>query len=373
MIPVNEPIIGEIEKTYVTECLESGWISSGGHFITEFENKFAVYCDRKFGIAMNNGTNALIAALKVLNLPKGSRVIIPTFTIISCALACIYNDLIPVFIDSEPETWNIDISEIEEKIDENTQAIMAVHIYGHPLNMDKIIYLAKKYKLYLIEDFAEAIGSQYRQKICGGFGDISCASFYANKTITTGEGGICLTDNPEISEKLQQTRNLCFQPNLRFIHEELGFNFRMTNIQAAIGLGQLERIDQLVNKKIEIGQTYNLLLKELQEKEILRLPIEREWAKSIYWMYGIVLNKKLGVKAKEIQNRLSQKFIQTRPFFYPMHLQPVFFSMPWYKKEKMEVSENLYDYGFYLPSGLALKTSDIEYVAQTLKEIINGI
>jgi perosamine synthetase len=373
MIPVNEPVIGEKEKTYVAECLDSGWISSEGRFIPEFEKGFADYCGRKFGTAVNNGTNALIAALRALNLPTGSKVIIPTFTIISCALACIYNDLVPVFVDSEPETWNMDINKIEEKIDNNTKALMAVHIYGHPLDMDKITNLAREYSLYVIEDFAEAIGSQYRKKQCGGFGDISCASFYANKTITTGEGGICLTDDPGIAVKLQGIRNLCFQPHSRFVHEDPGFNFRMTNIQAAIGLAQLERIDELVNKKIETGQTYNRLLKELQEKEILRLPVEKPWAKNIYWMYGVVLNNKLGIKAAEFQNRLAEKSVQTRPFFYPMHLQPVFRSRPWYKKERLEVSENLYDYGFYLPSGLALKTEAIEQVARALKEISNGI
>lgn len=373
MIPVNEPVIGEKEKSYVAECLDTGWISSGGRFIPEFEKEFAKYCGRKFGVAVNNGTNALIAALRALNLPKGSKVIIPTFTIISCALACIYNDLVPVFVDSEPETWNMDINKIEDKIDDKTKALMAVHIYGHPLDMDKITQIAREYSLYVIEDFAEAIGSQYRKKRCGGFGDISCASFYANKTITTGEGGICLTDDPGISEKLQGIRNLCFQPHPRFVHEEPGFNFRMTNIQAAIGLGQLERIDQLVKKKIGTGQAYNRLLKELQEKDILQLPKEKPWAKNIYWMYGVVLNNKLGIKAAEIQNRLAEKSVQTRPFFYPMHLQPVFRSMTWYKKEKLEVSENLYNYGFYLPSGLALKTEDIEQVARALKEILNGI
>ena len=373
MIPVNEPVIGEKEKAYVAECLDTGWISSGGRFIPEFEKGFANYCGRKFGIAVNNGTNALIAALRALNLPKGSKVIIPTFTIISCALACIYNDLVPVFVDSEPETRNMDLTKIEEKIDDKTKALMAVHIYGHPLDMDKITQFARKYSLYVIEDFAEAIGSQYRKKQCGGFGDISCASFYANKTITTGEGGICLTDDPGLSVKLQGIRDLCFQPHLRFVHEEPGFNFRMTNIQAAIGLAQLERIDQLVKKKIETGQTYNRLLKELEEKHILQLPVEKPWAKNIYWMYGVVLNHKLGIKAAEIQNRMAEKSVQTRPFFYPMHLQPVFQSMPWYKKESLPVSEELYDYGFYLPSGLTLKREEIEEVAAALKEILDGI
>jgi perosamine synthetase len=373
MIPVNEPVIGEKEKAYVAECLDTGWISSGGRFIPEFEKGFANYCGRKFGIAVNNGTNALIAALRALNLPKGSKVIIPTFTIISCALACIYNDLVPVFVDSEPETGNMDLTKIEEKIDDKTKALMAVHIYGHPLDMDKITQLTRKYSLYVIEDFAEAIGSQYRKKQCGGFGDISCASFYSNKTITTGEGGMCLTDSEGIRDKLQAVRNLCFLPHKRFFHEELGYNFRITNIQAAIGLAQLERIDDHVKKKIAIARAYQRLLKEPEKKGILRLPKEKPWVKSIFWMYGVVLNKKTGIMAESIQKQLAEKGIQTRPFFYPLHLQPVFQSMPWYKKESLPVSEELYDYGFYLPSGLTLKREEIEEVAAALKEILDGI
>lgn len=373
MIPVNEPLIGEKEHIYVGECLDTGWISSGGRFITEFEDNFALYCGRKFGIAVNNGSNALIAALKALELPPGSEVIIPSFTIISCALACVYNGLVPVFVDSEPETWNMDPHLIEAKITGRTKALMVVHIYGHPVDMDSILGIAAKYNLRIVEDFAEAIGAEFKGKRCGSFGDISCASFYANKTITTGEGGMCLTDSPVLSEKMKGIRNLCFQPQQRFLHEELGYNFRMTNIQAAIGLAQLERIHEHVKKKIEIAHTYNRLLNELADNEILALPMEKPWAKNIYWMYGVVLNKKRGVKAIEIQKRLDQKGIQTRSFFFPMHLQPVFQTMPWYKKERLEVSEDLFDYGFYLPSGLTLTKENIEEVAAALKEILDGI
>ncbi|MCP5105988.1 MAG: DegT/DnrJ/EryC1/StrS family aminotransferase, partial [bacterium] len=304
MIPVNEPRIGENEKKYVRECLDTGWVSSGGRFIPEFESRFADYCGRKSGVAVNNGTNALIAALRALELPEGSEVIIPSFTIMSCALACIYNNLVPVFIDSEPDTWNMDTLQVEDKITDRTKAIMAVHIYGHPMDMDEVKKLAAKYKLKVIEDFAEAIGSKYKKRTCGSFGEISCASFYANKTITTGEGGMCLTDSPELAEKLEAVRNLCFLPHKRFVHEELGHNFRMTNIQAAIGLGQLERIEFHVAKRIETAQTYNRLLKELEEKELLRLPPQKPWAQSTFWMYGVLLNERLGVKAEEIQKQL---------------------------------------------------------------------
>lgn len=370
MIPVNEPLIGEKELEYVTEAIRTGWISSEGKFIKRFEEGFANYTGRKHGIAVNNGTNGLILALRALDLPKDSEVIIPSFTIISCALACIYNNLIPVFIDSEEDTWNMDITKIEEKITEKTKAIMPVHIYGHPVDMDGILRIANKYKLYVVEDVAEAIGSEYKGKKCGGFGDVSCVSFYANKVITTGEGGMCLTDNDELAEKLKKLKNLAFIPEQRFVHNELGFNFRMTNIQAALGLAQLERIDEHVKKKIWIGKRYTERLKEIEDKGLIKLPIEKEWAKNTYWMYGIVLNTNLGFKAKEVMKRLLEKGVQTRPFFYPMHLQPAFERYSWFKKESLSVSENLYEYGCYIPSGLTLTENHIIEVTKKVKEVL---
>lgn len=369
MIPVNEPYITEKELEYVTEVIKTGWISSEGKFIREFEDGFARYVQRKNGIAVNNGTNALILALRALELPKGSEVILPTFTIISCAVACIYNDLIPVFVDAEEDTWNMDVSKIEEKITEKTKAIMPVHIYGHPVDMDSIIRIAKKYDLYIIEDFAEAIGSEYKGKKCGSFGDISCVSFYANKVITTGEGGMCLTDDYRLAEKLRKLRNLAFIPEQRFIHYELGFNFRLTNVQAAIGLAQLDRINKHIEKKIEIGMKYSNLLKNLEERGLIRLPVEKEWAKNTYWMYGIILLHKTELEAEDVMKKLAEKGIQTRPFFYPLHLQPVFKKFRWLKKENLPVSEKLYRYGFYLPSGLTLTEEQIGRVTEALKEV----
>ncbi len=372
MIPVNEPYIGEKELEYVNEAIKTGWISSEGRFIKAFEERFADYIGRKYAIAVNNGTNALILAVKALNLPAESEVIIPSFTIISCALACIYNNLIPVFIDSEEDTWNMDVSGIESKITEKTKAIMPVHIYGHPVDMDKIMDIAKRYNLYIIEDFAEAIGSEYKGMKCGSFGDISCASFYANKAITTGEGGMCLTDSDAIAEKMRSLRNLSFIPEKRFVHEELGFNFRITNIQAAIGLAQIERIEEHVKKKIWVGKRYTALLKDIEERGLIKLPAEREWAKNTYWMYGIVLKDVLRLRARDVMKELEKKMIQTRPFFFPMHMQPVFTRAPWYRKETLPVSEKLYEYGFYLPSGLTLKDEEIEEVTSALKEVLNG-
>jgi len=370
MIPVNEPLVLEKELEYVTEAVTSGWISSEGRFIGEFERKFSDYVGRTYGIAVNNGTNALILALRALDLPKNSEVIVPTFTIISCALACIYNDLVPVFVDSEDETWNMDVKKIEGMITEGTKAIMPVHIYGHPLDMDKVMEIARRYRLYVVEDFAEAIGSEYKGKRCGGFGDISCTSFYANKVITTGEGGMCLTDDRRLSEKLRTLRNLAFISEKRFFHNELGFNFRMTNLQAAIGLAQTERIGKHVEKKIWIGRTYSELLKPLENKGVIRLPAEKEWAKNSYWMFGIVLNEGAGLTAETAIKRLAEKGIQARPFFFPLHLQPALRKFPWHKEQDLPVSRRLYEYGLYLPSGLTLKEEDLVRVSRSLMEVI---
>lgn len=369
-IPVNEPIVLEKDVEYVTAAVKSGWISSEGPFISQFETQFAAYVGQSNGISVNNGTNALILAVRALNLPEGSEVIVPSFTIISCAMACIYNNLIPVFVDSEKDTWNIDISKIEEKITQKTKAIMPVHIYGHPVDMDAISSIAKKYQLWVIEDFAEAIGSEYKGKKCGGLGDISCASFYANKTITTGEGGMCLTNNDSLAKKLRQFKNLAFVPEKRFVHYELGFNFRLTNVQAAIGLAQLERIEEHVKKKVWIGKTYNENLKPLQEKGLVHLPVEKNWAKNSYWMYGIVLNPKNSLNAEIVMKKMSDFGIQTRPFFYPLHKQPAFEKFRWFKKEPLPVSEDLYEYGFYLPTGLSLTENQLDQTCDAIWRVV---
>ncbi len=369
MIPVNEPLIGKKEFEYVNECLRTGWISSGGKFITEFEKKFAAYINKKHGIAVNNGTNALILALRALGLPAESEVIMPTFTIISCALACIYNNLKPVLVDCEPDTWNMNISQIEEKVTKKTKAIMVVHIYGHPVDMSSLIGIAKNYNLYIIEDAAEAIGAEYKSQKCGSFGDVSCFSFYANKTITTGEGGMVLTDDDRLAEKLRRLKNLGFIPQRRFYHEELGYNFRMTNIQAAIGLAQLDRIEEHINIKRKIGKLYTEFLKDIP---YLQLPVEKEEVKNIYWMYGIVLDEKKGMDAVEFGKRLSKNGIQTRPFFLGIHEQPVFHKMGLFVDESYPVAERIAKQGLYLPSGLTLKEKEIKKIAKAIEKILEN-
>jgi perosamine synthetase len=252
VIPVNEPLLNGIE---------TGWISSDGSFIKKFEEKFSTQTHRKYGIAVANGTAALEIAVAALKLGKDDEVILPSFTIISCASAIVKSGATPVLVDSDADTWNMSVAQIESKISSRTRAIMVVHIYGLPVDMGPLLALAKKYNLKIIEDASQMHGQTYRGKPCGSFGDISTFSFYANKILTTGEGGMIVTDDEDLAHRCASLRNLCFQPDKRFYHEELGWNYRITNMQAALGLAQLERIEELVDKKRIIGSIYNDHLK----------------------------------------------------------------------------------------------------------------
>jgi perosamine synthetase len=383
MIPVSEPLIGAKEIEYVNECLHTGWISSAGRFIEEFEQKWADYCGMKYGIAMSNGTTALQAAVGCIGLQPGDKVIMPTFTIISCAQAIIYNGGVPVLVDCDPRTWCMDIDQVHHKVeaemskgDGKLKAIMPVHIYGHPVDMDPILELAEKYDLKIIEDAAEVHGAEYltgresacpQWKRCGSFGDLSVFSFYANKLITTGEGGMVLTDNPDYAEKARRLRNLCFLPEQRFLHAELGHNFRLTNLQAAIGLGQLERMDEIIAKKRWMGKAYT---ERLQSVDCLQLPVEETWAKQVYWMYGIVLNESTGLDAVQFAQKLKDKGVETRPFFLGMHEQPVFLNMGLFQNEKYPVAEHIARQGLYLPSGLTLSEEQLDKVCNAVRKVL---
>jgi perosamine synthetase len=376
VIPVNEPLFGDRELEYVTECIRTGWVSSAGRFIDEFERKWAEYCGRRSGIAVCNGTAALQVAVSALELQPGDEVIIPTFTIISCALAVIYGGGVPVLVDSEPLTWTMDVNQVADKITPRTKAIMVVHIYGHPVDMDPILELAERHGLAVIEDAAEAHGGEYltgrnsgnpKWQRCGSFGDFSAFSFYANKLVTTGEGGMVLTDDPKLEEKARSLRNLCFQRKRRFYHEEMGFNFRMTNLQAALGLAQLERMDEIVAKKRWMGQEYTRWLKDI---DVLQLPIEEPWAKNVYWMYGVVLSEQTGMDAAEFARQLDEKSVQTRPFFLGMHEQPVFRNRGLFRGESYPVAERLARQGLYLPSGVALTEEQLGMVVKAVREVL---
>jgi len=367
MIPVSEPIFISDEKKYLAKCIDTGWISSEGPFVKEFEEKFAAFIGKKYGVAVSSGTAALEVAVGAMGLKKGDEVIMPTFTIISCPLAVISYGAIPVFVDSEPETWNMDVKKIEEKITKRTKAIMVVHIYGHPCDMEPILKLAQKYNLKIIEDAAEAEGAEYKNKKCGSFGDISCFSFYANKVITTGEGGMVLTNNEKYSERAKILRNLGFIDKKRFFHKELARNYRMTNLQAALGAAQLKNIRKLIKIKRENARKYTNKLKGIKG---LQFPVEKKWAKNIYWMYGIVLDEATGFTAESFAKKLAEEKIQTRPFFYPMHRQSVLKKFIKKSKDKYPVSERIAKYGLYLPSGLALKDWQIAKVCQTIRKYV---
>lgn len=369
-VPVNEPLLNGNEINYLIESIKSGWISSEGPFVKQFEQKMAAYVGRKYAIAVCNGTAALELAVAALSLDQGSEIILPAFTIISCAAAIIRRGCVPVLVDSDPVTWNMDVRQIEMKITSKTKAIMVVHIYGLPVDMDPVLQLAEKYHLKVIEDASEAIGQTYKGKFCGNMGDISTFSFYANKHITTGEGGMVLTDSKELAEHCSFMRNLCFSPKNRFVHEELGHNFRMTNLQAAVGLAQLEQIDNIVQRKQTNGKHYMALLSNIG---CFQLPLEfTSYADNIYWVYGIVLKDEVPFDANEMMRRLELKYIGTRPFFWPMHEQPIFRRMGLFSKESYPVAERLARRGFYIPSGLALTAEQRILVTNALKTIIGG-
>jgi perosamine synthetase len=369
MIPVSEPLVTEREIELVLDCLKSGWISSAGKYLDQFENGWAKYCDMPYGIAVSNGTTALQITVQLLDLQPGEEVIMPTFTIISCAQAVTYCRGIPVLIDSDPRTWQMDVSQIEAKITPRTRAIMVVHIYGHPADMDPITEIARKYKLKIIEDAAEVHGAEYKDRKCGGFGDTSIFSFYANKIITTGEGGMVLAKHENLAEKARSLRNLCFQKSRRFLHEETGYNYRLTNIQAALGVAQLERFERIVERKRAIAHAYNKLLKDIPGIE---LPVEEPWAKNVYWVYGIIIQGKTGLNGEQFALKLAAKGIETRPFFLGMHEQPVFQKMGLFKNEKYPVAERLARQGIYIPSGLTIKDNEIEQVSEAIRDILAG-
>ena len=376
MIPVNEPRLGEKEIDNAMECLRTGWISSTGKFLEEFEDAWASYCGMRYGIAVSNGTVALQLALACIELEPGDEVILPTFTIISCAQAVVYNRGIPVLVDSDPRTWCMDVGQLAARITPRTRAIMPVHIYGHPVDMDPLLSLADQNGLMVIEDAAEAHGAQYLSRRadtgatwrrCGGMGDISAFSFYANKLITTGEGGMLLTNDPDIANQARSLRNLCFQPKRRFYHTELGYNFRLTNLQAAVGLAQIERMPEIIARKRWIGESYRERLKSIPG---ITLPVEEPWAQQVYWMYGLVLEESTHLSAADFARLLQAEGIETRPFFLGMHEQPVFTRQGLFKGERYPVAELLARQGLYLPSGLALTEDQLDQVCRAVEKIL---
>lgn len=365
MIPVAEPCLGEEELENVVEAVKSGWISSKGRFIEEFEKRFARYCGVKYGIATANGTVALHLALKALGINRGDEVIVPSLTFVAVANAVMYCNAKPVFVDSHPEYWGINPEKIKKKITAKTKAIITVHLYGHPCDMDPIIEIAERYGLYVIEDAAEAHGAEYKGKKVGSFGDIACFSFYGNKIITTGEGGMCLTNDERLAEKMRILRDHGMKPNKRYWHDLIGFNYRMTNLQAAVGVAQLRKLDEFIKKKRKIAKWYAEELKVLEERGLIKLHPEMPWAKCVYWMYSILIRDQANISRDDLMKKLEEKGIETRPFFIPMHLLPI------HKRgERFPVAEKLAREGINLPSSVRLNREDIGSIADCLKRFL---
>lgn len=365
MIPVNEPQIAPKALKYVSDCLKSGWVSSAGKYINLFESQFSHFIGTKYAITTTSGTTALHLALLSLGVGKGDEVILPDLTIAACAFAVLYTGATPVFVDVEKDTGTLDPKLIEKAISAKTKVIMAVHLYGHPADMDPILEIADKYGLKVIEDAAEAHGAEYKGKKVGGLGDIGIFSFYANKIVTTGEGGMVVTNNRNYAQKAGNLKDLAHSKT-RFIHDEVGFNYRMTNLQAALGLAQLEQIEKYIKRKEQMAALYK---KELDGIPGLILPFEKHWAKSVYWMYALLIDEKFGKSRDKVKSLLFSEGIDSRTYFYPLHRQPVFKGLDSFRSSEYPVSDSLSQQGIYLPSGLAITNAQIKRVARMLKKI----
>lgn len=368
---VCEPLMKGNEFKYVTEAVKTNWISAKGRFVHEFEEKFSKFCDTKYGISTTSGTTALHLALHTLGIGPGDEVILPSLTMIACAYAITYTGAKPVFVDSDKETWNLDPAKIEELITKHTKAIMAVHLYSHPTEMDWLNDIAEDYGLWVVEDAAEAHGALYKGKKTGSLGDLGCFSFYSNKIIMTGEGGMITTNNEELAEKARYYRDLCFLRRKRFWHKDIGFNYRMTNLQGAIGAAQMEYADELVELRRKNSYIYNKLLTELSQTHPgLVLPPEKADVKNVYWMYSILVEKEFGMSRDELRIALRRKGIETRRFFYPLHTQPIYRDRD--DPRRYPVAEALSEMGVNLPSSSWLKEDDIAFVVQAIADAVRS-
>lgn len=365
-IPVNEPQIAKNALRYVTDCIKTGWISSTGSYIKLFEKNFAEYLGARHAITTTSGTSALHLALASLGIKKGDEVILPAHTMMSSAAAVVYTGATPVLIDVERDTWNININQIADKITKNTKAIMPVHIYGHPVDMDPILALARKYKLWVVEDAAESTGAEYKRRKTGTIGDIGCFSFYANKIITTGEGGMLVTNDDKIAARARLLKDMAHSPKQRFLHEEIGFNYRMTNLQAALGVAQLEEIEKYIRKKRWMGSLYSEMLSKIKG---ITLPVERPWAKNVYWMYAVLIEDSFGISRDNSMKKLGDRGVDTRTFFVPIHRQPALRKLGLFKGEKYPVSDEIAKKGLYLPSGLTINEKQIRAVCKVITDV----
>lgn len=373
-IPVSEPLLDGNEKKYLAECIDTGWISSEGPFVARFERAFADKLGCAHGIAVCNGTAALEAALFACGVGEGDEVIMPSFTIVSCVVAALRLGATPVLVDIDPATWGMNVGQVEARVTPRTKAVMAVHMYGHPVDMDPLLELRARRGMRIVEDAAEVHGAEYLSRRdgggwrkCGAMGDAAATSFYANKIVTTGEGGMVLANDPAIAERARSYRNLCFRPERRFFHTELGYNFRMTNLQAALGLAQTERLDEFVAIKRRIGAHY---ARRLAEVPGVRFMTVRPWARSVYWVYAVQLDPALGLEAATVMERLRTRGVGTRPFFLGLHEQPALHARGLFRGERYPVTEEAARLGFYLPSGLTLDEATVDRVVAALAEVL---
>jgi perosamine synthetase len=370
-IPVCQPYLNGKELEYVQDAVSSTWISSQGKYLDRFEREFPNYVGMKYGTSTCNGTTALHLALRAIGIGPGDEVILPSFTMIATAFAISYCGATPVLVDANPDDWNLDVSKLEAAISPRSKAVLVVHIYGHPTDMDQVVQVASRHGLVIVEDAAEAIGSEYRSRRCGSLGNVSCFSFFANKNITCGEGGMVLSNEASMHDRLRYLKNLSFPLNKgrEYLHDEIGYNYRMSNLHAALGCAQLERVDEYVEMRRTNAALYADRLRNIPG---LRLPVERDWAMNTYWMYGVLCEREFGVSRRELIEKLAANGIETRKFFRPMHLQKSIREYGFRAPLPMPVSEQLGENGLYLPSSSSLRVEDIDYIVQTISEIQRG-
>lgn len=363
-IKVCDPDLRGNESLYIQDCMNSEWISSQGTYVNKFEEKFARFCDVKYATAVTNGTHALQLALATLGIGTGDEVIVPTFTMVATANVVTHLGATPIFVDARADTYNIDETKIESAITPKTKAIIVVHVYGHPAEMDEVMRIAKKHNLWVIEDAAEAHGATYKGRKVGSIGDIGCFSFYANKMITTGEGGMVTTNNKALSELMYKLHNHAFDDELHFWHQYVGYNFRMTNLQAAIGCAQLERVEEMIALRRRNAKLY---IKLLQDIPGIRLPIERKEVVNTYWMFNILLDDTFPLSRDHLRQKLADHGIETRTFFIPLHLQPIYFEKK--KIQAYPVANTLSRYGLYLPSSSTLLPETVEFITSVITSL----
>lgn len=368
-IPVFEPVIEQDEIDSVVAALKRGEISGTfGESLKEFEERFAEYCGCKHGVAVANGTIALHVAVAAMGIQQGEEVLVSASTNIATALSVAHNNAVPVPVDSENVTWNLDLDLLESLITPKTRAIIPVHLYGHPVDMDRLMEIARKHDLIVIEDAAEAHGATVRGRKVGSFGDMACFSFYANKIITTGEGGMVVTNDDKLAERLRLLRNLAFTTP-RFRHEVLGYNFRMTGYQAAMGVAQVKKIEHIIDEKRRLAHTYNRYLSDIPG---LQLPVELDWARNVYWMYAITVGPEFGLSRDDLAGKLAEAGIETRTFFCPMNQQPCLQNIPGFKSDPLPVADSLWTSGLYLPSTHNLGEEKISYIANVIHGLHKG-